>query len=499
MTGFSSISRKFVGVSSPNSAFGEMSVAQVTPTAQGTFVNTINPVTFVTGATGLGAAVSHFSGTAVLTSGQSLSGSAFLRLNRNLKYQPGQGAMARITCIFGSSATGNTMLAGVGNAESGFYFGYRNADFGIVKLDGGFKEVRTLTVTVGVATTTNVTITLDGNPITVAIAGGSNTFQTAHEISKQDYTQVGSGWEAESYENTVVFFSRRTGSANGVYSATGTGLTATFARTVAGVGQTADFTSQSNWNVDKLDGTGPSQFTLNPQKGNVYEIKYQYLGFGNTFFSVEDSRTGKFVPCHEFINANSRMTPVVRDPNGAARWQVANTNTTSQCHLTGVSAATFVEGMEVMNLSPNFAATGSLSGITAEKPILTIRSDRFGFGKTLNSDIHLYDISAGTVIGGAATRVGVVRVYKNLRITGPVNFTKRSATASICSFDTEATGFTAGTGFFIKSYTVSTGTPVLDKMFEENIELSQGDTLTITVSATDSAAFDVCTNWVENQ
>ena len=33
---------------------------------------------------------------------------------------------------------------------------------------------------------------------------------------------------------------------------------------------------------------------IDPQQGNVYQIGYQYLGFGNAHFSVEDEDTGSF-------------------------------------------------------------------------------------------------------------------------------------------------------------------------------------------------------------
>lgn len=44
--------------------------------------------------------------------------------------------------------------------------------------------------------------------------------------------------------------------------------------------------SQSNWNKDKLDGTGPSGLTLDFTKANLFVIDFQWLGVGRVRFGV---------------------------------------------------------------------------------------------------------------------------------------------------------------------------------------------------------------------
>ena len=55
---------------------------------------------------------------------------------------------------------------------------------------------------------------------------------------------------------------------------------------------TKTWTAQSSWSVDKLDGTGNSGITLNPNKLNQYEIE---LKTEQVNFSVNDPDTGKFI------------------------------------------------------------------------------------------------------------------------------------------------------------------------------------------------------------
>ena len=43
---------------------------------------------------------------------------------------------------------------------------------------------------------------------------------------------------------------------------------------------------QSSWNVDPLNGTGPSGETLNLAKGNIFQIVFTWYGYGVIEFNV---------------------------------------------------------------------------------------------------------------------------------------------------------------------------------------------------------------------
>lgn len=500
MTGFNSISKKSVGISSPSSGFGEVSVVNVTPVGQGTFVRGFNDILFVSASNSATATVAVVSGSLKIQSGNDADGFSRVRLKRGVRYRAGQGSLTRLTAIFGPPLSGTLQTVGAGNVESGYYFGYQGTNFGVMRHNGGIREVRTLTVATGVASTTNVTIELNGTSSVHSVAGGSNIFQTAHEISNKDFTKQGGGWYAQSVGGAVVFIALMPGARTGSYSASGTGLTATFARTAAGVAQVIDFVSQSAWNIDKMDGKGASGFALDTSKGNVYQVGYQYLGYGNALFSVENSKTGKIEPCHNFINANARTTPVLRDPASHAVWQVENVGSTISTHMTGASAATFVEGMLNNNIGIILATTGSKASVTAEVPLFTVRNDRFVMGQANYGDVQINTVTMGCVIGGSATRSGVVRLYKNATLSGPVNFQKADSQRSIVSIDRDATGFSLNSKTeFIYAVPVTNGSTVFIDLQEEGIKANGGESITVTVSATDAAAFDVTMNWYEDQ
>jgi hypothetical protein len=97
------------------------------------------------------------------------------------------------------------------------------------------------------------------------------------------------------------------------------------------------FIPQSTWNLDTMQGTGKSGFTLDPTKINIFQFKFQYLGGGNLFFYVMPSTTGRWVLVHMIQNAGTLTTPVFRDPTMHAMWY-------SNCYAAGNNTPVIVKG-----------------------------------------------------------------------------------------------------------------------------------------------------------
>ncbi|WP_280526782.1 collagen-like protein [Clostridium bowmanii] len=92
--------------------------------------------------------------------------------------------------------------------------------------------------------------------------------------------------------------------------------------------------SQSSWNVDKLDGTGPSGATLTLYEGNIYQIVFTWYGYGVIEFRVviPDPTT----LAQEVITVN-RFTPTGQmsfaDPNQPLRAEINNAGTATSFNL----------------------------------------------------------------------------------------------------------------------------------------------------------------------
>lgn len=421
-----------VSIDSPNTSFGEVLVSNMVPLAQGDFIHNINNQIFSVSEFGGGTATT-VSGNAELSSGTSASGSCTVQLRRRLEYRPGQGSLMRATAVFDTPSAGNAQFVGAGTAECGYFIGYFGGFFGILHSETGAREVKKYTVTTGEGTNP-VTVTLDGDSVIVPVSGNSDLSQTAYQLSLGDYSQVGKGgWLADAQGDTVYFISARSNSTStGSYSVAGTSIGGSFTREQVGEAQTNTFVTSGSFNNDKLDGSGPSGMVLDPQKGNVYQIGYQYLGYGNASFSVENPETGKLTLCHTIKNANTRTTPVLKDPNLSVLATSANIGGTTSKVLKTASMAAFTEGI-VMKLDPKFSRSFMFSNLAGStySPLAILKANRFFDGRSSFGEFDIMRINASNESTSKTLTVGF---FLDAEIDGDVDFQYVDEANSIVSY-----------------------------------------------------------------
>ena len=77
---------------------------------------------------------------------------------------------------------------------------------------------------------------------------------------------------------------------------------------------------QSQWNMDKCDGTGPSGFNIDPGKMNMYYIDYSWYGAGFIRFGFRQA-DGTVVYAHKIVNNNVNTEAYMRSGNLPARYE----------------------------------------------------------------------------------------------------------------------------------------------------------------------------------
>lgn len=121
-----------VTITEPRAAFGEVSIAENTPTCQVDFVYGINTLLTST-TTSNNATVTGSNGMAVLTTGAQVNSVATLVTKEYVKYRPGQGSLNRFTALFTAGVAGSTQIAGAfGDGIDGLGFGYNGTSFGVL-------------------------------------------------------------------------------------------------------------------------------------------------------------------------------------------------------------------------------------------------------------------------------------------------------------------------------------------------------------------------------
>ena len=486
-----------VALSGPLSGFGELETVSPTPTSQVAFVSGLNPLLTTTDTFGVGTSVTAVNGEAVLASGTTATGYARLTSKKVAKYRAGQATMAKWTARFSAGSAGNQQMAGLYNIEAGYRFGYQGTTFGILYTETATVEVQTLTITVKAGSATNVTVTLDGGPaVTVPVTNGANTSVTAAEIAAADYSGVAGGWDAAAVGN-VVYFTRRVAGPAGAstFNAGTSGAVGAFATLTLGVNPTEQFIAQSTWNVDRMDGGqfSPSNVVLDPTKGNVYGVQFQYLGYGDAFFYIVNGQTGRPVLVHTIRNANTRTSTNLRNPNLYLTWESRNIGTGTSVTMYGASGGAFVEGA-IEFLGAQFGATVTKSiGAAVETPVLSIRASTVYLNRLSTAQLQIDRFS----VACDGTKTVDFKVYKNGTLTAP-QFARVNASTSATDYDSAATAFTLGSGTQVYAFSVGKTGNATESVTDLALFMQAGDVLTITAYSVNASDVSASTIWVED-
>jgi hypothetical protein len=113
-------------------------------------------------------------------------------------------------------------------------------------------------------------------------------------------------------------------------------------KTINGV-KSDTFISQSTWNLDKMNGLGPSGNTLDITKAQIYTMDYEWLGVGRVRYGVVQK--GILIYVHEINNYNSLDTVYLRNPNLPIRYEMStHKNTTTGSLMTQICSTVISEG-----------------------------------------------------------------------------------------------------------------------------------------------------------
>lgn len=425
-------------------AFGEALMAQLSQVLGYTFPYGINQLLTYVKENQSGTVTSSNS-MATVSTGAATNSSAKLLSHKQLKYNTGLGMRARFTGVFTTGVAGSTQEIGIGSVGQALAFGYNGTEFGILHRYGGAPEIRTLTVSTKSTTAENITITLDGDAIaTVAVtdATATDATTTANEIAAADYSDVGEGWDAYAVGSTVVFISWAAASKTGTYSLSGASTAAgSFAQTLAGASPTKDeWIPQPSWNGDdKFDGTGITGVTLDPTKGNVFQIAAQYLGFGAMGFDIEDPDDGELHRVHTIEYANANTRPLLDNPTLSLYATSSNTTNNTNISLSIGSMAAFIDG-KLTYKGIEHAITHTKTIATAsETPVLSFRLNEVFGGVRNLTQMKIQLVSASV----EHTKPVALKFYLNPTLTG-ASFSAIDGSNSALYKDTSATAISGG-------------------------------------------------------
>lgn len=496
-----------VAVHEPRLPFGSVHVEGLTPVFQADAVYGAN-TDLVLATTGRAiAGANSASATAAnnmftCSTGATAYSFATIQSRRRLRYRAGQGVVVRYAGLFTSGVASSIQVLGCGTSESGFYFGYNGTSFGILYVTGGVREIQTLTITTASTATNDYVITFpDGTTTaTVAATANSSTTKTAWEIAQGTFP----GWSAKAVGSTVVFLAADAKNHSGTFSlaqtGAGTPAAGTCVETLAGAASTDTWIPQSEWNGDIMDGSGalksttsagnPSGITLNPTKGNVYEIGIQYLGFGSVEFKVEAGLSGnnpEFITVHTLRFPNTLTAPHVTQPSFPFTMAAYSAGSTTDVTVKASSFAGFIEG-QVKYIGPRMSFYRETNGFVASAantyyPLFTIRNSLVYKSRANQSVVRLLSLSCSH---DDATPISFV-IIRSATLGGTPSFSAYS-TKSCIEWDTAATTATISTNDQI-IYSLNLGQSGGGAVsLDDEITLQPGETITVAARAVTGTA-----------
>ena len=139
--------------------------------------------------------------------------------------------------------------------------------------------------------------------------------------------------------------------------------------------------NQADWNVDKMDGTGPSGRVLDLTKNQILYMDFEWLGTG-------DVRCGFYADgepqiCHIFHNDNTQTAVYMQTAILPIRYEITNTGiTASASTLKQVCSTVIVEGGYEQTVAPQIARRTTILGTIGNTflPLVSIRLNSAALG-----------------------------------------------------------------------------------------------------------------------
>jgi hypothetical protein len=214
---------------------------------------------------------------------------------------------------------------------------------------------------------------------------------------------------------------------------------------------------QSAFNIDKLDGTGPSGMVLDLSKMQMFYLDYSWYGAGALRFGFRDTQ-GKVIYVHRFVNNNQNTEAWMRSGNLPARYEVNTVSPVSQLTATA-------------NATQNYILVSNTSGFSSN-------------GTVLIANPVSYEYVA----------------YTGANTTAFTGLTRGQATSTVSSFSTTTGSATVTTTSSVSAVQPGmrvTGTGIPTDTYVYSITTGATSTIILTQAATASASGSVALTFTQ--
>jgi hypothetical protein len=215
---------------------------------------------------------------------------------------------------------------------------------------------------------------------------------------------------------------------------------------------------QSEWNLDTMDGTGPSGLTLKFTNTQLFVMDMEWLGVGRVRFGFY--AYGKIQYCHQIVNLNILKNPYTGTINLPVRYElIGSVSASQQAYMLQICSTVISEGGfnpigKPFSVSSGANFTSISTGI--ETPVLILRGSMNYSSSITNNNFHVNIIpNQITMINDSNSNLTLltVRLYRAENIpawtispwyeVGP-SLQSTTPYLSAAQYATTITGFTPG-------------------------------------------------------
>lgn len=455
------------------SAFGEPINVTPTPLVQLDAIYGLNNIDYES-FTALGGISEASASKFIVETGTNWGGYGVVRSRKLLRYRPGQGALARFTAAYTTPHPNSIQRAGLFAQEQSLVIGYEGENFGITRQNGGKAHIYRLDITTGATGSGTSVVELNGTNYNIDLVAGDEA-ETAGQIQASSSAFLGA-YTIEAVSSSVFFAATSLGNRTGATSFSGAGAVGSVSTIQSGAADVLTFISQSDFNIDTLDGNGPSQVTLDQSKLNVWQIQYRWLGAGEMRYAIENPDNGSMIFFHHEHYSNRNTTPHLDNPSFKIGYIAANTaGPSTGVSVFGSSMMGSIEGpLEITGLPTGVSTTHSSLAANNFNHILTIKNrlthkDKINLRLTRLTDISLaFD----------GQDPGELFIYFNATGFSGTHIFNPIGTESSVAYSTVTGNFT-NPGVPLAAFVIAKGGSIQESIGDLNILLPPQNTLSI--------------------
>lgn len=235
---------------------------------------------------------------------------------------------------------------------------------------------------------------------------------------------------------------------------------------------------QADWNVDKLDGSGPSDIVLDISKVQIMFSEYEWLGAGSV--KVGFAIDGYFITAHQFNHANYIDKVYMTTATLPVRYEIENTgSTTSSSTLKQICVTVISNGGYDKRTIPHIVTRPTATSVgTNPEPLVSIR---MATGRT-DSVIIPSGIDALPTTDDSF----IIRIYKNATIVGGTWSLEPSGNAERNTTATSMSGGTIVGEYYVSNTKQSTVSLDISNIANFQMQLGRSNASTVGGAVSDT-------------